>query len=102
MKRSAYLINIARGAVVDEAALIAALEDGVIAGAASDVFETEPLPSDAPIWNAPRMIITPHMTPRLPDKTQRSIDIITENVRRYRAGEAMLNALKPEDMFSHR
>ncbi|MGQ4404718.1 D-2-hydroxyacid dehydrogenase [Streptomyces hayashii] len=102
MKRTACLINIARGAIVDEPALVAALEAGVIAGAASDVFETEPLPPDAPVWDAPRMIITPHMTPRLPDRTQRSIDVITENVRRYRAGEALLNALEPHHVFSRR
>lgn len=102
MKRSACLINIARGAIVDEPALVAALEAGVIAGAASDVFETEPLPPDAPVWDAPRMVITPHMTPRLPDRTQRSIDIITENVRRYRAGEPLLNALEPHHVFSRR
>lgn len=100
MKPSAYLINMARGAVVDEAALVAALEAGTIAGAASDVFETEPLAPEAPVWDAPNMIITPHMTPRLPDKTQRSIDIITENIRRYRAGEPMLNALQRQDVFS--
>ncbi|KOG07566.1 D-2-hydroxyacid dehydrogenase [Streptomyces viridochromogenes] len=100
MKPTACLINIARGAIVDEAALVAALEAGVIAGAASDVFETEPLPPDAPVWDTPNMIITPHMTPRLPDRTQRSLDIITENVRRYRAGEPLLNALEPHHVFS--
>jgi phosphoglycerate dehydrogenase-like enzyme len=100
MKPTAYLINIARGAIVDEPALVAALEAGIIAGAASDVFETEPLPPDAPIWDAPNMVITPHVTPRLPDRTQRSIDIITENARRYRAGAPMLNALEPHHVFS--
>ncbi|WP_416970819.1 D-2-hydroxyacid dehydrogenase [Streptomyces sp. 4F14] len=100
MKPTAHLVNIARGAVVDEAALVAALRGGVIAGAASDVFETEPLPPDAPVWDAPNMIITPHMTPRQPDRTQRSIDVIVENVRRYRAGEPLLNALEPHHVFS--
>ncbi|MGC9542089.1 D-2-hydroxyacid dehydrogenase [Streptomyces sp. UG1] len=102
MKPSAYLINIARGALVDEPALVAALEDGVIAGAASDVFETEPLPPNAPVWDAPNMLITPHVTPRLPDRTQRSIDIITENARRYRAGEPLLNRLEPHHVFTRR
>jgi phosphoglycerate dehydrogenase-like enzyme len=100
MKPSAFLVNIARGKVVDEAALIAALGAGEIAGAGSDVFEQEPLPADAPIWTAPNMIITPHATPRLPDKIQRSIDMIAENARRYRAGEPMLNPLKASDLYT--
>lgn len=100
MKPTSYLINIARGAIVDEAALVRALEDGLIAGAASDVFENEPLPLDSPMWTAPHMIITPHMTPQLPDRTQRSIDIIVENARRYRVGQPMLNALQPHQVFS--
>ncbi|MDW8803390.1 D-2-hydroxyacid dehydrogenase [Streptomyces scabiei] len=102
MKPSAYLINIARGAIIDEPALVAALENGTIAGAASDVFETEPLPPGAPVWSAPNMIITPHVTPRLPDRTQRSIDIITENARRYRAGQPLINRLEPHHVFSPR
>lgn len=102
MKPSAYLINIARGAIVDEAALVRALHEGVIAGAASDVFEQEPLPPDAAIWDAPNMMITPHTTPPLPVRTQRSVDIIVENARRYRAGEPMLNQLTPRDVYSRR
>ena len=61
MKPSAYLVNIARGGCVDEAALLAALKDGQIAGAGIDVFETEPLPADNPLWDTPNTIITPHV-----------------------------------------
>lgn len=100
MKPSAYLINLARGAIVDEAALIRALQSGTIAGAASDVFAQEPLPQDAPIWDAPNMMVTPHMTPPLPERTQRSVNTILENIRRYRSGEPMLNQLIPQDVFS--
>lgn len=100
MKASAVLINMARGPVVDEDALVAALHDGEIAGAASDVFATEPLPADSPLWDAPAFYLTPHMTPRMPDKTQRSIDMITENARRYRAGEPLINQIGPADIYT--
>lgn len=100
MKRSAYLINLARGAVIDEMALVDALVAGTIAGAGLNVVEHEPLPADAPIWSAPNVIITPHATPKLPDREQRSVQIITENARRYRAGEPMLNVMRPMDRYS--
>ncbi len=95
-----YLINMARGPVVDEAALVRALCDGRIAGAGLDTFEVEPLPSDSALWDAPNVLITPHVTPQVPDRTQRSLDIICENVRRFSAGEALLNQLIREDIYS--
>jgi phosphoglycerate dehydrogenase-like enzyme len=100
MKPSAYLINLARGPVVDEAALVVALRAGTIAGAGLDVFEREPLPVDAPIWDAPHTVITPHVTAEMPDLAARSLDIIEENVRRYRADEPLLNLLAPEDVYT--
>lgn len=100
MKSSAFIINLARGAVIDTAALIDALNRGEIAGAGLDVFEEEPLPADSPLWDAPNLVLTPHMTPRMPDKTQRSINTIVENVRRYRACEPLLNAITPRDAFT--
>jgi phosphoglycerate dehydrogenase-like enzyme len=100
MKPSAFLINMARGPVVDEDALVDALRSGQIAGAASDVFAQEPLPEDSPLWDAPNFYATPHMTPRMPDKTQRSIDMITENARRYRAGEPLINQIGPADVYT--
>jgi phosphoglycerate dehydrogenase-like enzyme len=101
MQRSAYLINISRGHVVDETALVAALHAGTIAGAGLDVFEQEPLPADAVVWDAPNTIITHHQTAEMPDLVARSLDIIAENVRRYRAGEDLLNCIKPEDVYTH-
>lgn len=95
-----YLINVARGPVVDEAALIEALRQGAIAGAGLDTFEIEPLPADSPLWDAPNTLITPHVTPKVPDRTGRSLDIICENIRRFRAGEEMRNVLKPEDQYT--
>lgn len=102
MRNSAFIINMARGPVIDEPALIKALEAGEIAGAGLDVFTQEPLPEDAPIWDAPNVIITPHMTPALPDRTQRSIDMIVENIGRYRSGQPLLNALSEKDVFTPR
>lgn len=102
MRSSAYIINMARGPVIDEVALINALQTGQIAGAGLDVFSKEPLPPDSPLWDAPNVIITPHMTPALPDRTQRSIDMIVENVARYRSGQPMLNALTDRDVFTPR
>jgi phosphoglycerate dehydrogenase-like enzyme len=100
MKKSAFLINIARGPVVNESALVAALRSGEIAGAGLDVFETEPLPDDAPVWDAPHTIITPHVTAEMPDLVARSLEIITANIRHYRSGGHMLNVLKPDDLYT--
>ncbi|WP_416416301.1 D-2-hydroxyacid dehydrogenase [Paenarthrobacter aromaticivorans] len=100
MKDTAYLINMARGGVVDQDALIKALETGQIAGAGLDVTDPEPLPADSPLWGLDNVVITPHVTPKLPDRTQRSIDTIVDNIGRYRRGEQMLNALTPRDIFT--
>ncbi|HEX2100008.1 MAG TPA: D-2-hydroxyacid dehydrogenase [Candidatus Synoicihabitans sp.] len=97
-----YLINMARGAIVDEAALVDALRERRIAGAASDAFAMEPLPADSPLWDAPRLLITPHVTPAVPDRTARSLDILCENIRRFRAGESLMNVLAPEDVYTPR
>jgi phosphoglycerate dehydrogenase-like enzyme len=102
MKPSAFIINMARGPVIDEAALLNALTSGQIAGAGLDVFAKEPLPKDSPLWDAPNTIITPHATPALPDKTQRSIDTIVANIAHYRAGRPMLNAITRKDLFTPR
>jgi len=100
MKDHAFLINLGRGGLIDQDALIDALERGWIAGAGLDVTDPEPLPADSRLWDAPNVIITPHVTPKMPDRTQRSIDIIVENARRYRAGESLINALTERDLFS--
>jgi phosphoglycerate dehydrogenase-like enzyme len=100
MKPTAVLINLARGPVVDTGALVAALRSGALAGAGLDVFEEEPLPPDAPIWDAPNALITPHQTAEMPDLAACSLDIIEENVRRYRDGEPMLNQLTATDVYT--
>ncbi len=100
LKPTAYLINVSRGYVVDEDALVNALYDRRIAGAGLDVFETEPLPENNPLWSVPGTLITPHVTPQVPDRTGRSLDIIEENVRRFLVGEQLLNQLQPADTYT--
>ena len=100
MKPSSYLINMARGAVVDEDALYDALVNKTIAMAASDVFTLEPLPADSPLWDLPNFIITPHCTPEVPDLALSGLNIICENIKRYREGEALLNCLTARDVYT--
>lgn len=102
MKRDAVIVNTARGPVIDQDALVDALQAGDIAGAGLDVTDPEPLPDDSPLWDMANVIVTPHMTPKLPDRTQRSVETIIENIGRYRRGEEMLNALSPRDVFTMR
>lgn len=91
LKPNAWVINIARGPIVDEAALAAALADQRIGGAALDVFETEPLPATSPLWSLENAILTPHVSNSSPKVRERSLTLVTENVRRFKAGEPLLN-----------
>jgi phosphoglycerate dehydrogenase-like enzyme len=100
MKPSAIIVNLSRGGVIDEAALIDALENGRLAGAGLDVTETEPLPSSSPLWTTPNTLITPHFTAAMPDKSERSLDVILDNLRRYRSGEPMRNQITKEDLYT--
>ncbi|MGV8838947.1 MAG: D-2-hydroxyacid dehydrogenase [Bauldia sp.] len=100
MKRTAFLVNIARGALTDEMALADALSGGRLAGAGLDVFSSEPPPRNHKLWTTPRTIITPHVTPRLADRAERSIAIIAENVRRYRNDEPLTNLLTIDETFT--
>lgn len=90
MKKSAYLINIARGGVVDTDALIQALKDKTIAGAGLDAFVQEPLPSDSELWDLPNAIITPHLAAKSPYYMERAFKVIVENMQRYVKGEPLL------------
>jgi len=91
MKPSAYLINIARGELVDEEALVEALQSRQIAGAALDVFSEEPLPSMNPLWDLPNVLMTPHISGASPIYSERLSDLFAENLRRYVAGQTLLN-----------
>jgi len=101
MKSTAFIINLARGAIIDESAMIDALQQGKIAGAGLDTFEIEPLPEDSPLWDMPNVIITPHMTPRLPDRDDRALRYALKNIDAYRRGEGFVNRLNLRDMYTH-
>ena len=93
MKRTAFLINIARGEVCNEQDLLHALQTQQIAGAALDVFQQEPLPSDSPFWSLPNVFITPHISGHTPHYDDRAATIFAENLRRYLAGEPLFNVI---------
>lgn len=93
MKPTGVLINISRGGVVDQAALIAALERGKPLGAALDVFEEEPLPAESPLWALPNVMISPHISGIGPRYDDLATDVFAENLRRYIAGEPLLNVV---------
>lgn len=89
MKPTAYLVNVSRGKLVDEAALAEALAAGRLAGAGLDVFSVEPLPTDHPLWRAPRLVITPHVSQQSDRKVERNVAFWAENIRRFAAGEPL-------------
>jgi len=93
MKPDAYLINVARGGVVDEEALIRALEENWIAGAGLDVFATEPLPTDSKLWELPNVILTPHIAGVMEGYAMRATEAFCENLRRYLNGKKLLNVV---------
>jgi phosphoglycerate dehydrogenase-like enzyme len=93
MKKSAHLVNMARGRIVDETSLVRALREGWIAGAAVDAFAQEPLPSDSEMWDVPNLMVTPHVAGNFLAYLDRVMDILRDNLRRYLAGEAMINVL---------
>ena len=99
VKPGAVLVNMSRGALVDTAALMEALDQGILSCAGLDVFEEEPLPAEHPLWNYKNVYITPHVTPQVPDRTGKCIEILEENVRRYLAGHPLLNQVAPEDVY---
>jgi phosphoglycerate dehydrogenase-like enzyme len=96
MKRSSILVNVARGEIVDESALIDALREKRIAGAMLDVFEQEPLPSEHPLWALENVLLLPHTTWRSPEVRGRQLALFVENVRRYVRGEPLVNEVDVE------
>ena len=96
MKNSAYFINVARGGVVDEDALLAALDNGEIAGVGLDVFEQEPLPIDSPLWDHPNLLLTPHIGGMVDVYVEQTTPILRHNIRAFLDGQenTMMNLVK--------
>jgi D-2-hydroxyacid dehydrogenase (NADP+) len=95
MKPTAYLYNIARGQIIDEAALVAALQNGSLAGAGLDVFEKEPLAADSLLWQMENVIITPHVSGLTPHYFARTAELFAANLRRYLNGEPLQSLYDP-------
>ena len=93
MRRTAFLINIARGAVVAENELIEVLQEGIIAGALLDVFEQEPLPSDSALWTLPNVVVTPHVAGWPSHYSSRVFEIFSDNLRRFLEKKPLRNVV---------
>lgn len=99
LRPDAVVINVARGAVVDEGALTEALLSERLRGAALDVFRTEPLPRDSPLWACDRVLVTPHSMSTVEGENQRLCDLFSENLARYESGRPLVNVLDPRRMY---
>ena len=99
IKPGATLVNVGRGGVVDEAALVEALREGRLAGAALDVFATEPLGEDSPLWELPNVLLSPHTAGLSMRENERIVALFVENLRRYLQGEELLNRVDPELLY---
>jgi glyoxylate/hydroxypyruvate reductase A len=93
MKPGALLVNVGRGLIVDEAALIAALESGRLGGAALDVFPIEPLPADSPLWRMPGVFVSPHCADASPQSLDRGFLILLDNLERFARGRPLRNVV---------
>jgi phosphoglycerate dehydrogenase-like enzyme len=99
MKPSALFVNVSRGPIVDQEALIAALREERLAGAVLDVVDPEPLPPDSPLWAMPNVILTSHVATTSPNFRRRLLDLFCDNLRRYVAGEPLRNVVDKEAGF---
>jgi len=100
MPPGSLLVNLGRGGLVDEAAMVAALRSGHLAGAATDVVEGEPLRLRSPLWRAPNLVLTPHVTPRLDDRDERAFAVLLANVERWLADDPLANVVGPDDVYT--
>ena len=91
LPRGAIVVNVARGQVVDEAALVEHLTSGHLGGAALDVFEVEPLPASSPLWDLPNVIVSPHSASTLVSENATLVDLFVDNLRRFLAGRPLRN-----------
>jgi phosphoglycerate dehydrogenase-like enzyme len=95
LPRGAYLTNVGRGAALDEAALVAAVRSGHLAGAALDVFAEEPLPEQSPLWGMEEILVSPHTTSFTDRENHNITELFCENLRRYAAGRELRNVYRP-------
>ena len=95
VKPGAWLINVARGRLIDERALLRALRDGPLGGAVLDTFHDEPLPADSPFYDEPNVIVTPHTSWSSGRVLDRSVELFCDNLRRFATGEPLLNVVDP-------
>lgn len=98
-KPTAILVNVGRGDVVDEAALIDALREGRLRGAALDVFEEEPLPAESPLWDMPNVFVSPHAASTAEGENERIVDLFCENLTRYLGGVPLLNVFDKQLLY---
>ena len=96
MKPNAVVINVGRGPVIDEAAMVRALTEGRIKGAALDVFDTEPLPADHPFYSLENVLLSPHCADHTSDWTEQAMRFFLAQFERYRKGEPLVNVVKKE------
>jgi phosphoglycerate dehydrogenase-like enzyme len=96
MRSTAFLINIARGRIIDEKALVAALQEGRISGAALDVFEIEPLPQDSPLWSMRNVIVTPHIAGSPARYVERAFEVFADNLARWQSGTELCHVVDIE------
>lgn len=95
-KPGAYLINVSRGDIIDQEALVKALQEKKLGGAALDVFQKEPLPADHVLWSMPEVLITPHISGDSAFYDKRAVDLFQQNLDRYQNGEPLFNLYRPE------
>lgn len=99
LKKGAYLVNLARGSIVDEAAMIVALQSGQLSGAALDVFQQEPLPTDSPFWDMPNVILSPHAASISDRENGRIVELFCDNLRHYLNDKPLRNVLNTELLY---
>jgi phosphoglycerate dehydrogenase-like enzyme len=96
MSPGARFVNVGRGSTVDEGALVRALEQGRIGGAALDVFEEEPLPADSPLWVMPNVVVSPHMAGDFAGWRESAVELFVGNLERYLTGRPLENVVDKE------
>jgi phosphoglycerate dehydrogenase-like enzyme len=95
LRPGCVVVNVGRGGVVDEAALVDALRGGRLAGAALDVFASEPLPPQSPLWDLPNVLVSPHGAALSAHENERIVDLFVDNLRRFLGGAPLRNVIEP-------